>query len=51
MQRHLYAKPRVVCALGVESLVFDPCANRPETGDFVSVMGDNVKRLEAAYWK
>jgi len=38
-------------ALGVESLVFDPCANRPETGDFASVMGDNVKRVEAAYRK
>lgn len=38
-------------ALGVESLVFDPCANRPETGDFLSVMGANAKRLDAAYRK
>jgi len=38
-------------ALGVESVVFDPCANRPATGDFLSVMGGNAKRLEAAYRK
>lgn len=36
-------------ALGVESVVFDPCANRPASGDFLSVMGGNAKRLEATY--
>jgi len=35
-------------ALGVESVVFDPCANRPAAGDFMSVMGANAKSLEAA---
>ncbi len=36
-------------SLGVESVVFDPCANRPVAGDFFTVMGDNAKRLEAAF--
>lgn len=34
--------------LGVRSVVFDPCATTPATGDFVSVMWENVARLEAA---
>ncbi len=25
-------------SLGVESIVFDPCSNRPEAGDFPSVL-------------
>jgi zinc transport system substrate-binding protein len=36
-------------ALGVQSIVFDPCSNRPATGDFLSVMDANAKNLEAAY--
>lgn len=35
-------------AAGVGSLVFDPCANRPESGDFLSVMRANVANLSAA---
>lgn len=35
--------------LGVKSLVFDPCGNRPDEGDFLSVMKRNVKNLEAAF--
>jgi zinc transport system substrate-binding protein len=35
--------------LGVESIVFDPSANRPETGDFLSVMTENARNLEQAY--
>jgi len=35
--------------LGVESIVFDPCGNRPAAGDFVSVMTGNANNLEAAY--
>ena len=35
-------------ALGIESVVFDPCANRPADGDFVSVMRANVERLDKA---
>ncbi len=35
--------------LGVTSIVFDPCGNAPESGDFVSAMGANVERLEATW--
>jgi zinc transport system substrate-binding protein len=35
--------------MGVESLVFRPCANRPAGGDFLSVMHDNVRALEQAF--
>ncbi len=34
---------------GIRSLVFDPCANRPEQGDFLSVMRRNVDDLAAAF--
>jgi zinc transport system substrate-binding protein len=30
-------------ALGVESVVFDPCANRPSAGDFLAVMRENAR--------
>lgn len=30
-------------ALGVASIVLNPCANRPERGDFLSVMPDNAR--------
>lgn len=36
-------------ALGVESVVFDPCANRPATGDFLSVMANNARNLEQVF--
>jgi zinc transport system substrate-binding protein len=35
-------------ALGVESLVFDPCPNRPASGDFLTVMKKNLDNLRAA---
>jgi zinc transport system substrate-binding protein len=35
--------------LGVVSLVFDPCANRPESGDFLDVMEKNLEHLKEAY--
>ena len=35
-------------ALGLTSVVFDPCANAPARGDFLDVMEANVGRLEAA---
>jgi zinc transport system substrate-binding protein len=34
--------------LGINSLVFDPCANRPTQGDFLSVMATNVRNLQQA---
>jgi zinc transport system substrate-binding protein len=35
--------------LGVRSVVFNPCGNRPATGDFLSVMRTNVENLRTAY--
>jgi zinc transport system substrate-binding protein len=35
--------------LGVQSTVFDPCANRPKTGDFLSVMSKNVANLKPVF--
>lgn len=35
--------------LGVESLVFDPCGNVPEAGDFLSVIAENAASLERVY--
>lgn len=37
-----------LAALGVRSLVFDPCGNRPEAGDFLSVMRENAAQLRMA---
>jgi len=36
-------------AIGVKSVVFDPCGNVPESGDFLSVMKANVEALEKAF--
>jgi zinc transport system substrate-binding protein len=35
--------------LGVQSLVFDPCGNTPEQGDFLSVMQQNIVNLRQAF--
>jgi zinc transport system substrate-binding protein len=35
-------------SMGVRCVVFDPCGNRPPTGDFLSVMRANIERLEKA---
>ena len=35
-----------IAAIGLQSAVFDPCANTPENGDFLSVMKANVSNLE-----
>lgn len=35
--------------LGVKSVVFAPCMNVPEDGDFVSVMKRNIENLKAVY--
>jgi zinc transport system substrate-binding protein len=32
--------------LKLESIVFDPCANKPNTGDFISVMKQNINNLK-----
>jgi zinc transport system substrate-binding protein len=36
-------------ALGVNSVVVDPCGNVPESGDFLSVMKANIEGLEKAF--
>jgi zinc transport system substrate-binding protein len=35
--------------MGIESIVFDPCGNRPEQGDFLSVMKNNVANLKRVF--
>ncbi len=35
-----------IAALGLQSAVFDPCANVPASGDFLSVMQANVANME-----
>jgi len=42
-------RPETVGALeqrGVQSVVFDPCANRPKIGDFLTVMSANASAFE-----
>jgi zinc transport system substrate-binding protein len=36
-------------ARGLESVVFNPCGNIPEQGDFLSVMRRNVKNLQRVF--
>jgi zinc transport system substrate-binding protein len=35
--------------LGIQSTVFDPCGNRPETGDFLTVMSNNVASMARVF--
>ena len=35
--------------LGVQSAVFDPCGNRPQAGDFLSVMSNNIANLKRVF--
>jgi zinc transport system substrate-binding protein len=35
--------------IGVDSLVFDPCGNIPDQGDFLSVMRQNVENLKPVF--
>jgi zinc transport system substrate-binding protein len=34
-----------LAAMGVQSIVFDPCGGPPDRGDFLSVMNDNAEHL------
>jgi zinc transport system substrate-binding protein len=36
-------------AIGMQSVVFDPCGNTPDRGDFISVMHENLENLKAAF--
>ena len=38
-------------SIGVNSLVFNPCGNTPDQGDFLSVMRQNVDNLKLAFKK
>ncbi len=35
--------------LAVNSVVYKPCANRPEQGDYLSVMTENIEHLKTAF--
>jgi zinc transport system substrate-binding protein len=35
--------------IGIQSTEFDPCGNRPDTGDFLSVMQQNIANLEKIF--
>jgi len=41
------ANVAAVAKLGLKSVVFAPCANRPAEGDWLAVMTANVERMEA----
>lgn len=36
-------------AIGMQSVVFDPCGNTPDQGNFISMMQENVQNLKAAF--
>lgn len=38
-----------LASMGVRSTVFAPCMNRPEDGDFLSIMKQNVENLRRVY--
>ena len=38
-----------LAALGVQIIVFNPCANAPASEDFLAVMRDNVRNLVSSY--
>jgi hypothetical protein len=35
--------------MGVGSLVYDPCANVPDRGDFMDVMKKNINNLKVIF--
>jgi zinc transport system substrate-binding protein len=40
---------RLLKGHGVGSAVFRPCGNRPEKGDYLSVMRENLENLEPVF--
>jgi len=36
-------------AIGMQSVVFDPCGNTPDQGNFITMMQQNVENLKAAF--
>ena len=45
----LDATVRKLAEMGVGVIVFDPCGNVPEEGDFLSVMRSNLRRLRTGF--
>ncbi len=45
----LQASVDKLASAGIQSLVFDPCGNVPDEGDFLTVMKRNVQNLAAAF--
>jgi zinc transport system substrate-binding protein len=45
----LEASVETLKSMGINSLVFDPCGNVPEHGDFMSVMRQNIENLKMAF--
>jgi zinc transport system substrate-binding protein len=45
----LEASVETLKSMGINSLVFDPCGNVPEQGDFMSVMRQNIENLKMAF--
>ena len=39
----------IAAETGFDSLVFDPCGNAPDQGDFLSVMRQNIENLKLAF--
>ena len=35
--------------MGIESVVFDPCGNRPDKGDFMMTMKNNIENLRSVF--
>ncbi len=35
--------------MNIESLIFDPCYSKPEKGDFLSVMQENIRNIATAF--
>ena len=40
---------RLLEEMGIQSAVLDPCGNRPNTGDFIEVMKQNLSNLRQIY--
>jgi zinc transport system substrate-binding protein len=40
-----------LAALGIQSVVFDPCAGKPDQGDFLSSMKKNMAAMQTVYSK
>ena len=38
-----------LASMGIDVLVFDPCAGKPAQGDFLSVMQQNIDNMKKAY--